>query len=208
MMTPNWLGNSIVRRSLGFAGSLSLCVVLGVLIGGCNPPPLPSPPVSDALYNPTKNLLYNSNAQQYSTHFDGVLSYNYGGACQNVPFSFTDHPKQPAQLIVSIVDTAGLQPGDHFVYNLVFTSPSGDTLETFTLPIANPIGSPTPRMNSFPPFVIQLNSATSGLNWNVSGQPVVGTYSIVSGRDMSVSLQFNLRQTVNGASGPACSPAT
>jgi hypothetical protein len=153
-------------------------------------------------------MVYNSTAQSYSIHFDGVYSWSYPNGCQNVPFSFTNHASQAAQLVVSITDTAGLQPGDQFIYNLVFVSPNGDTLETFTLPLANPISSGIPRINLFPPFYIQLNSTIAGLNWQVAGQPVVGSYSIVGARAMTIGLQFLLGQTVAGAAGPACSPPT
>lgn len=186
-----------------FAIALITASIVLVLAGcGSAPPPPPPPPVSDAVYELPQTMTYNSAAQRYLVHFGGKLPYQYPSACKDEIFSFSDHPQQPATLDVWIRDTAGLQPGDRFQYILVFDRPGGFTEEAFTLVAFNPLGGP-PRAYSYS-YSILTNSPDPNLLWQHPGVPIEGDYSIVTDRDMTVTLKFTLRKTVSGAPGPPC----
>jgi hypothetical protein len=127
---------------------------------------------------------------------------NIHPAVQKESFSFADHAQQPATLEAWISDTAGLQPGERFQYNLVFDCPGGYTEGTFTLVAQNLLGGP-PRLYDFK-YTILTNSADPNLLWQRRGVPIAGDYSVVTDRAMTVTLKFTLRKTINGAPGPAC----
>lgn len=182
---------------------MALLSVVLLVAPACGPPPAPTPPVSDAIYDPTFTMVYNAIAKRYSVHFDGKLSYHSNPTnCVDETFTFLNHPLQPATLEVWISDTAGVQPGERFQYNLVFDGVGGGTVESLQLVADNPLGA-TGKVFDYK-YVIQTNSIGSNPSWTHPGAPVEGDYSIVTERALTVSLKFTLRKTVNGATGPAC----
>jgi hypothetical protein len=185
-------------------------LALIIVSEGCahHDPPSPPPPVSDAVYALPLTMVYNSAAKRYLVHFAGQLPWKTQNGCKNQVFGFSDFPSQPATLEVWIKDTAGLLPGDRFEYALVFDRPGGFQQETFTLVAANPITATT-RKYDFPYTTnngnaILTNESDPNLLWQHPGVPIEGDYSIVTDRDMQITLKFTLEQTIPNATGPAC----
>jgi hypothetical protein len=181
-----------------------LLSALSVSPGCSGPPPPPATPITNAIYELAQTMSYNSTAMRYSVYFQGKLPYTYSSGCTPLPFRFTDFSTQPATLEVWMTDVAGVTPGQEFDYALAFDGPTGTEDETFTLVALNPTTASSNLFDFY--YKITTNNADPHLLWQIPGQSINGTYSIVTTRSLNITLKFTLEQSVYNAPGPNCGP--
>jgi hypothetical protein len=158
------------------------------------------PLIDELRYDVKRTLVYDPPQKEYRAQFLGVRCFENFDTNKFVDhdFFFDDaNPATPDQLVLSITDNWGLNPGDSFDYVLQQLPLKGSrTLQSWNVRLDNK--STTEKRFRYK-FVIDL-AGTDGLKWLID-TPVAGTYEFGSTtRDTVVSLEFIVGNKVRAAS--------
>jgi hypothetical protein len=183
--------------------SRNYIVVAIISLTGCHGFDVPDEkqPLSEEFrYDLKRSLVYDPPQREYRTVFKGVRCFTPHGSPNSTDHDFLfDNDGPVDQLIVSITDAYGLNPGDSYDYvlqqlPLPQNGGNGKTLQTWPIKLENK-NTATEKLHRFE-FIIDL-AGSQGLVWN-SAQKVAGQYELGSTtRDTVVDLEFRVGNKVS-----------